>query len=89
MIPIPASGIYCGVEGVEEASTTPNVTEIVITALEGQRMLKLPEGASYLGFVFARAETPDAVETALRQAHARLRFRVATELPVLPWITAT
>jgi hypothetical protein len=43
----------------------------------------LPEGASYLGFIFARAETPDAAEQALRNAHRHLRFEIATALPVI------
>ena len=36
--------------------------------------MPLPEGAGYLGFIFARGETPAAVEAALREAHAALRF---------------
>jgi len=43
----------------------------------------LPEGASYLGFIFARGETPDCVELALRQAHGCLSFEIATALPVV------
>src|SRR5712692_983836 len=54
MIPIPHSGIYRGVEGVEQASAIPNVEDVIITAKEGQKILSLPEGASYLGFIFAR-----------------------------------
>jgi hypothetical protein len=37
-------------------------------------VVALPEGDRYLGFVFARAETPGAVERALRTAHAHLRI---------------
>jgi hypothetical protein len=83
MIPIPASGIYAGASGVEQAQQTPGVSEVIITAKPGQRMLRLPEGASYLGFIFARAETPEAVERSLREAHNRLTFDIAAELPVL------
>ena len=43
-----------------------------ITVHPGQELMPLPEGWQYLGFIFARADTPDAVEQALRQAHARL-----------------
>ena len=32
----------------------------------------LPEGDRYLGFLFARADTPDEVESALREAHTLL-----------------
>jgi hypothetical protein len=75
MIPIPANGIYNGVSGVGP--------DTIITAVPGQRLLKLPEGSSYLGFIFARAETPAMVEESLRSANADLRFDIATELPVI------
>jgi hypothetical protein len=81
MIPIPASGIYSGVSGVDEAAECAD--DIVITAMTGQRLLTLPEGASYLGFIFARAETAEQVETALRKAHSKLKFDIATELPLV------
>jgi len=82
MIPIPKAGIYEGVDGVEAAARVPDVAEVTITAKEGQRILPLPEGASYLGFIFARADSPERVERALRNAHACLRFEIATTLPV-------
>ncbi len=75
MIPIPKAGIYESVSGVEDAPA-----EVIITAQPGQRLVPLPEGASYLGFIFARAATVSEVETALRQSHAALRFQVATAL---------
>jgi hypothetical protein len=40
----------------------------------------LPEGDAYLGFVFARGETPEAVEAALRQAQACLRFEIVPDI---------
>jgi hypothetical protein len=43
----------------------------------------LPEGASYLGFIFARADRAGLVDTALRAAHSRLRFAIDAEFPVL------
>ena len=55
MIPIPRSGVYRRVDGVEAASHVPHVDEIQITAKPDQQLLALPEGASYLGFIFARA----------------------------------
>jgi hypothetical protein len=45
-----------------------------ITAKADQHLIPLPEGASYLGFIFARAATADAAERALRTAHRQLRF---------------
>jgi len=83
MIPIPGPGIYQDVEGREEAAATPGVEDIIITARSTQRLVPLPEGSSYLGFIFARGESPQFVEEALRRAHQKLRFVVATALPVV------
>jgi biotin carboxylase len=80
MIPIPKGGIYQRVEGVEHAKAVTGIEEVIITATEGQRLVPLPEGASYLGFIFARAASPAAVEAALRQAHSELSFQIATTL---------
>jgi formate-dependent phosphoribosylglycinamide formyltransferase (GAR transformylase) len=80
MIPIPKGGIYERVEGVESAAAVAGIDDVIVTATEGQRLVPLPEGASYLGFLFARAESPEAVERALRQAHGELRFHIATVL---------
>jgi len=80
MIPIPRSGIYESVEGIEEAEAVAGVQEVVITAQRGQELVPLPEGASYLGFIFVRAKSPDEVERALREAHSKLRFQIATTL---------
>jgi hypothetical protein len=49
----------------------------VIDVREGYELVPLPEGSSYLGFIFARAPTPAAAERALRAAHAELRIVVA------------
>jgi biotin carboxylase len=83
MIPIPKAGIYQGVEGVEKATSVPGVDDVIITAKVGQKILPLPEGSSYLGFLFARGESPELVESALRNAHACLNFEIATLLPVV------
>jgi hypothetical protein len=84
MIPIPRRGVYRGVEGIDEATRVDAIEEVVIAAKEGAVLVPLPEGKSYLGFIFARAEDPRAVERALRTAHAQLRFSIEAELPVLP-----
>ena len=83
MIPIPREGIYVAVEGLEQARATPGVEDIIITAKPGQKLVPLPEGNSYLGFIFARGELLDDVERALRRSHARLSFEIATALRVL------
>ena len=84
MIPIPRNGgIYQATEGVERALAVADIEDVVITATEGQLLVPLPEGSSYLGFIFARAETAEAVELALRRSHAELRFEIATALETL------
>ena len=57
--------------------------DVRITAKLDQLLLPLPEGASYLGFIFARAPRSGDVELALRAAHARLTFTIAPEMRVL------
>jgi biotin carboxylase len=76
MIPIPRRGIYKGVDGIDEAREVRGIEEIRITAKPDQQLIPLPEGKSYLGFIFARAATSGEVDDALREAHRRLRFRV-------------
>ena len=82
MIPIPAAGVYRRVTGVDRARRVTGVEDVRITAKPDQRLLPLPEGASYLGFIFARADTPPAVERALREAHARLSFVIDRAITV-------
>ena len=83
MIPIPQAGFLEAVENVEEAARTPGVEGIEITAKQRQQLVPLPEGASYLGFLFARGESPAFVEAALRKAHGKLRFVVSPALKVV------
>ncbi len=83
MIPIPRRGILHHIEGTEEACATPHVTGVEITARLRSPIIPLPEGASYLGFIFARAEDPATVEVALREAHGKLRFDIRPMLTVL------
>jgi biotin carboxylase len=83
MIPIPEGGIYRRVEGVERAAQVPGVCDVQITAKPDQQLVPLPEGASYLGFIFAKARTAAEVERALRDAHALLSFVIDRAVPVL------
>ncbi|HEX6384149.1 MAG TPA: ATP-grasp domain-containing protein [Anaerolineae bacterium] len=82
MIPIPAAGLLRQVEGMAEAEAVPGVEEVTITARLNYRLVPLPEGDSYLGFIFARAKTADAVEAALRQAFGHLHFKIDEEIPL-------
>ncbi len=83
MIPIPRRGIYRSVAGVDVARRLPYVTDVRITAKADQMLVPLPEGASYLGFIFARARNVRDVEQALRAAHATLTFAIEAEFPML------
>jgi biotin carboxylase len=84
MIPIPKGGVFHSVSGIEDAARVCGVEDVIITAKAGQHLIPLPEGASYLGFIFARGAEPDAVEHALHAAHGNLRFEIATALETLP-----
>ena len=74
MIPVPKAGILGEVRGKAAAHHVDGIVEVNITIPIGGEVVPLPEGARYLGFIFARAETPTAVETALREAHQQLEF---------------
>jgi biotin carboxylase len=76
MIPIPRAGRLAAIDGADEAAAVDGIEEVAITMHPGQAVVPLPEGWQYLGFIFARAETPDAVEQALRKAHGRLHFAI-------------
>ena len=76
MIPIPRAGILREVRGLESAKGLAGVEDVIITAHITQQVAPPPEGASYLGFIFSRAGSPDEVEAALREAHARLEFMI-------------
>jgi len=77
MIPVPGAGILERVDGIDQAS---RFAEVMITAKEGERLVPLPEGNSYPGFLFARGTAPASVTAALRQAHGRLNFRLLKAL---------
>lgn len=83
MIPIPAAGILKAIHGIEEAEHVPLISGVEITAKLNHPLVPLPEGASYLGFIFARGDTPAEVEAAIRKAHSLLHFEIRKEIPVL------
>ena len=80
MIPIPRRGVYRGVQGVQDAAAFDGVDDIRITAKTDQLLLPLPEGRSYLGFIFASGKNPADVEQTLRSAHAMLTFDIEREI---------
>ena len=81
MIPIPRRGIYRRLEGLTAAQSVHGVTGLAITVEPGQIIAPPPDGASYLGFIFARGASPADAEMALRIAHRRLYFDIRPEYP--------
>lgn len=82
MIPIPRRGVFVRASGEKDAAAVPGVENLIITAKEGQELVPLPEGSSYLGFIFAAGASADAVEKSLRESHDKLKFEIAATLPV-------
>ncbi len=78
MLPIPGSGVLVEVRGLDDARAVPGVTDVEITVPRGRHVVPLPEGDRYLGFLFARADTPDAVEHALRAGYAALGVELSS-----------
>jgi biotin carboxylase len=76
MIPIPKAGVLEEILGLDRARAVPGIVEVTISAHRGQRLVPLPEGSRYLGFLFSRAQTPAEAEAALRLAHAELTFEI-------------
>ena len=74
MIPVPKVGILGEVRGRKEARNVNGIEEVNITIPVGGKVVPLPEGDRYLGFIFARAHTPETVEASLREAHQLLEF---------------
>lgn len=83
MLPIEEAGILRRVEGVMKAEKVPCIDDIEISLREGCRVTPLPEGASYLGFVFATAPDSNKVEQALRDAHALIKPVISPFWPVV------
>jgi biotin carboxylase len=77
MLPIPAAGTLRAVHGQNEARAVPGIVGLEISVPIGRPVRPLPEGDRYLGFLFARGDTPEAVEASLREAHAALRIDIA------------
>lgn len=89
MIPIPGAGILKRVEGLLEAQRTPFVKELSIEVREGYELVPLPEGNSYLGFIFAEAPSAEQAEQALRHAHDCLNIVIAPLWKIGGTLTAT
>jgi hypothetical protein len=77
MLPIPRAGTLREVRGQDAARAVPGVAGLEISIARGRHVEPLPEGDRYLGFLFAKADTPEEVEAALRSAHALLEIEIA------------
>ena len=77
MIPIPKAGTLERIDGTLEAQAVNGITNITISMTIGEKLIPLPDGNKYLGFIFAKADQPEDVETALRSAHSKLSFRIS------------
>jgi biotin carboxylase len=77
MIPIAHAGILRRVEGINAARKVPNIEKVDIIIREGNELIPLPEGNQYPGYIFSRGDTPAEVVSALKTAHAHLKFVVA------------
>jgi biotin carboxylase len=89
MIPVPRSGVLEKVGGEEQARSTAGIEDLQITARLHDAIAAWPEGATYLGFLFARGKSPADVEAALRLAHSQLKFEIIERLPVQHPVTGT
>jgi hypothetical protein len=83
MIPIPRRGVFRRVAGLDAARSVAGVDDVRITAQADQLLVPLPEGASYLGFIFAHGGATASVTQGLREAHARLAFSIDPDVTVL------
>ncbi len=83
MIPIPKRGMLKSVEGEAAARAVPYVEDVQVTAKPGQRLERLPEAGSYLGFIFARAGSTADADAAVRAAHAQLSFTIEPAIDVV------
>jgi biotin carboxylase len=77
MLPIPIEGCLEAVDGIDRARAVTGVDDVTLTIGSGEYVQPLPEGDRYLGFVFARGDSPDAVEASLRSAWSCLDVRIS------------
>jgi biotin carboxylase len=77
MLPIAKAGVLQEVAGQQAAREVTGIVGLEVSINPGRPVTPLPEGDRYLGFLFARGDTPDQVEASLREAHARLDVVIA------------
>ncbi len=76
MLPIRRAGVLREVRGQDDARAVPGVTGLEITVPRARRVVPLPEGDRYLGFLFARRDAGRRRgRVARRPRRARRRHR--------------
>lgn len=76
MIPTPGTGVVRRIVGEAEVRAIGAITGIDLTIVPGAAVVAPPEGDKYVGFVYARSDTPESVETALRKAMSKLEVQL-------------
>ena len=74
MIPIPSAGTLKAIHGIDESRSVESIEDVLLVVRPGERIVPVPEGGKYLGFIFSRADSAARAEEALREAHRRLEF---------------
>ena len=77
-----ATGIAGRIAGSVTVSV-PGVDDVRIAAKPDTVIVPLPEGRSYLGFIFAHGSSAESVERSLRDAYRCLQWEIDKELAVV------
>ena len=77
MLPVPIEGHLEAVDGSDRAGAVPGIDGVTITVGPGEFVQPLPEGDRYLGFVFARGDSPDDGRSVPAAAWACLDVRIS------------
>ena len=83
MIPILEKGLLKRVEGLLEANKIKHIDKIDIIIPQGHELVPLPEGNQYLGYIFASADLPEQVSSAIREAYSHLKFVTAPVFKII------
>ena len=76
MIPIPESGVFEHIAGLDSVRQLDGISSIDITTSPGSTVAPPPEGDHYLGFVFAKGTRPNQVTDVLRKASELVQVEI-------------
>ncbi len=77
MIPIPGSGVFQGVDNLDDIREIDRVTGIEISIRPGTKVEPPPIGDRYLGFVFAKGPSVGSVTAALVKARDLVKVTIS------------